>query len=127
MAIERRVTTETSATPEPPYSSERYVRTEKEKSGGNGFLYFAVGALIVAVAGLGYMYWSGQQTADQKQTAMERQIDSIGDAADNLGDTVREAARNVQRQPQTQPAPQPVQPAQPAQPQLSPAPAPPVQ
>ncbi len=84
--------------------------TEQSSSGGgNGFLYFAIGALIVAVAVLGWMFYGGglgNQTPTE--SAIERSADAIGDAADDVSDSVRDAARDA-------PAPQPA-PAAPAEP-----------
>lgn len=82
--------------------------------GSSGFLYFAVGALIVAVGVLGYFYFNSQATTSPSETAIERSADAIGDAADKIGDSVGDAARNVN--PPPSPAPQPVQPAAPAVP-----------
>jgi MFS family permease len=79
-----------------------------------GFLYFAIGALIVAVGVLGWMFYDGQWRSDSSNTAIERSADAIGDAADDIGDAARDAARNI-------PAPQPVQPA-PTPPPAQPSP-----
>ncbi|MEQ1780572.1 MAG: hypothetical protein ABMA14_04370 [Hyphomonadaceae bacterium] len=73
-------------------------------SGGNGFLYFAVGALIVAVGVLAWMYYSGQTTQSKSETAVERMADSVGDAADRVGDSARDA---VQKLPEPAPVPAP--------------------
>jgi hypothetical protein len=73
--------------------------------GSNGFLYFAVGALIVAVGVLGYMYYSGQI---HHESSIERSADKIGDAARDLGDAAKDAAHSVPT-----PAPKPVQPTPP--------------
>ena len=88
--------------------------TEERSSGNNAFLYFAVGALIVAVGVLGWMFYDGQwRTEDPTSTAIERSADAIGDAADDISDSVRDAARSVpapqppQRAPATPPAEQP--------------------
>jgi hypothetical protein len=100
----------------PPASSSSTV-TETRSSGGNGFLYFAIGALIVAVGVLGWMFYDGSWRQDRTaDTAIERTADAIGDAADDIGDSAREAARNVQPAP----APQPAQPA-PATPPAEPS------
>ena len=78
---------------------------EERSSNNNAFLYFAVGALIVAVAVLGWMFYDGQwRQQDSASTAIERSADAIGDAADKVSDSVSDAARSV-------PAPQPPQPA----------------
>ena len=79
------------------------------RSGGNGFLYFAIGALIVAVGVLGWMFYDGSWRQDRSaDTAIERTADAIGDAADDIGDASRNAARNI---PAPAPAPAPAQPA----------------
>lgn len=74
---------------------------------GNGFLYFAVGALIVAVGVLAWMFYGGQTNRSSTDTAVERAADAIGDAADDISDSARDASRNI-------PAPQPAPPPQPA-------------
>ena len=79
--------------------------TEQRSSGGNGFLYFAIGALIVAVGVLGWMFYNGGWQ-NNDDTAIERSANAIGDAADDIKDSVKDAARNI-------PAPSPA-PAQPA-------------
>jgi len=79
------------------------------RSGGNGFLYFAIGALIVAVGVLGWMFYDGSWRQDRSaDTAIERTADKIGDAAEDIGDATRNAARNI---PAPAPAPAPAQPA----------------
>jgi cytoskeletal protein RodZ len=87
----------------------------QERSSGNAFLYFAVGALIVAVAVLGWMFYDGQWRQNSESTAIERSADAIGDAAEDVSDSVRDAAR-------TTPAPQPPQPAPSTPPPAEPAP-----
>ncbi|MBP9234151.1 MAG: hypothetical protein KBF30_05715 [Hyphomonadaceae bacterium] len=77
---------------------------ENRTRGGNGFLYFAVGALIVAVGVLAWMFYSGQTNRSSADTALERVADSVSDAADDIGDSARDAARTV---PQPAPAPPP--------------------
>ncbi|HEX5007964.1 MAG TPA: hypothetical protein VFV70_12675 [Hyphomonadaceae bacterium] len=78
---------------------------EERSSGNNAFLYFAVGALIVAVGVLGWMFYDGQwRSDDSASSAIERSADAIGDAAEDVSDSVRDAARSV-------PAPQPSRPA----------------
>lgn len=118
MPIERRVIAE------PPTTRDiRVVRTQK--SGGNGFLYFAVGALIVAVGALGYFYYETNQATTQRQASADQKVGQIGQAADKLGDTVRDAARAVDPRPQTlSAAPPPVQPNQPQPQAPAEAPAP---
>jgi hypothetical protein len=73
---------------------------------GNGFLYFAVGALIVAVGVLGWIFYSGQTNRAAPESAVERAADAIGDAADDISDSARDATRNI---PEPQPAPAPQQ------------------
>jgi hypothetical protein len=88
--------------------------TEQRSSGNNAFLYFAVGALIVAVGVLGWMFYDGQwRQQDSASTAIERSADAIGDAADDVSDSVRDAARSTPA-PQPQPAPATPPPAEPA-------------
>lgn len=78
--------------------------------GGNGFLYFAVGALIVAVGVLGWMFYSGNAAPSKSDSAIERMADSVGDAADDIGDSARDAARSI---PTPEPAPAPTPAPQP--------------
>ncbi|HEY7797796.1 MAG TPA: hypothetical protein VIA80_03460 [Hyphomonadaceae bacterium] len=86
--------------------------TEERSSGNNAFLYFAVGALIVAVGVLGWMFYDGQwRSDDSTSSAIERSADAIGDAADDVSDSVRDAARSVPA-PQPQPAPETPPPAE---------------
>jgi predicted negative regulator of RcsB-dependent stress response len=86
--------------------------TEQRSSGNNAFLYFAVGALIVAVGVLGWMFYDGQwRQQNEASNAIERSADAIGDAADDVSDSVRDAARSA---PAPQPAPAPATPPQPA-------------
>lgn len=100
------------AVPEERIVETRPVVETRSSGGSNGFLYFAVGALIVGVGVLGYMYYTGQQTQD---TSIERGADAIGDAADRIGDSIKDATRVP---PQTSaPAPSPA-------PAESPAPTP---
>lgn len=73
---------------------------ERRTSGGNGFLYFVVGALVIGVAVLAYMMLSGQPSAEDD--ALGRAADSVSEAADSISDSARDAARNV-----TPPAPAP--------------------
>jgi hypothetical protein len=73
-------------------------------SSGNGFLYFAVGALIVAVGVLGWMYFDGQRNKSPSDTAVERMADSVGDAAERIGDSARDAAKKL---PEPAPVPMP--------------------
>jgi hypothetical protein len=62
-----------------------------ETSGNsNGFLYFIVGALVVAVVGFGIMYFNGG--FGQPQTPVERAADAVANAADRVGDAANDAA-----------------------------------
>jgi hypothetical protein len=80
---------------------------ERRSGGGNGFLYFAIGALIVAVGVLAWMFYGGE-TNRQPDTAIERAADAVSDAADDIGDSARDAAQNIPApQPAPDPAPQP--------------------
>ena len=79
---------------------------ESRTSGGNGFLYFAIGALIVGVGVLAWMFYGGQTTRSASDSSIERAADAIGDAADDMGDRARDASRSVPM-PQPAPAPQP--------------------
>jgi hypothetical protein len=81
---------------------------EERRSGGNGFLYFAVGALIVAVGVLAWMFYNGETNRSSADSAVESMADSVGDAADAIGDSARDAADNIPAPPQ--PAPQPAPP-----------------
>ena len=75
--------------------------TEVQRSGGgNGFLYFIVGALLVAVAVLGVLYYNGSLGQSREDVAIERSADAIGDAARDIGD----AAKKI---PNPAPAPAP--------------------
>ena len=85
----------------------------EERSGNNNaFLYFAIGALIVAVGVLGWMFYDGQWRADSSSSAVERSADAISDAADDVSDSVRDA----RTAPPPQPAPAPAPTTPPAQP-----------
>ena len=65
--------------------------------GGNGFLYFVVGALVVGVAVLAWFMF-GQPTSTE--SSLDRMADSVGEAADSISDSARDAAPPA-------PAPQP--------------------
>ncbi|MBI1360094.1 MAG: hypothetical protein GC155_07400 [Alphaproteobacteria bacterium] len=80
-------------------------QTGESRGGSNGFLYFAVGALIVAVGVLGFMYYSNHSSGER---TMERNADKIGNAAQDLGDAAKDAAKSI---PAPSQSPQPVQPA----------------
>lgn len=81
---------------------------ERRSGGGNGFLYFAIGALIVAVGVLAWMFYNGETNRSHTDTAVERMADSVSDAADEIGDSARDAAQNI---PAPTPAPTPNPPA----------------
>jgi hypothetical protein len=70
--------------------------TEVRES-NHGFLYFIVGALIVGVIILGFLFYNGNLGGQQSSTdaAVERSADAIGDAADRIGDSADDAARNA--------------------------------
>ncbi|HEX5008692.1 MAG TPA: hypothetical protein VFV70_16380 [Hyphomonadaceae bacterium] len=63
----------------------------------NGFLYFIVGALIVGVIVLGFLFYNGNLGGQRSSTdaAIERSADAIGDAADKIGDSAGDAARSA--------------------------------
>lgn len=71
--------------------------------GGNAFLYFVVGALIVAVGVLGFFFLQDRQSGSE--ASIERSADAIGDAADDISDAVRDAGRDLP--PPTTPVPAP--------------------
>lgn len=73
---------------------------ERPTSGGNGFLYFVVGALVIGVAVLAWYLMSGQTSTTDN--SLDRVADSVSEAADSISDSAEDAARNV-----TPPAPQP--------------------
>ncbi|RYD90610.1 MAG: hypothetical protein EOP61_29175 [Sphingomonadales bacterium] len=83
------------------------IEERRTTSGNNGFLYFAVGALIVAVGVLAWMFYNGESNRSRSDTALERVADSVGDAARDIGDSAKDAARNV---PTPQPTPAPAAP-----------------
>lgn len=76
------------------------IEERRTASGGNGFLYFAVGALIVAVGALAWMFYTSEANRLRSDIALERVADSIGNAA-------KDAARNI---PTPQPSPSPLAP-----------------
>jgi hypothetical protein len=72
----------------------------------NGFLYFIVGALLVAVGVLAFMSYNDNLGQTPEEAAIERSADAIGDAARGIEDTVSDAARDAQRNaPPPPPAP----------------------
>jgi hypothetical protein len=69
--------------------------TEVRES-NHGFLYFIVGALIVGVIILGFLFYNGNLGGrSSSDAAIERSADAIGDAADRIGDSAEDAARNA--------------------------------
>lgn len=90
---------------------------QEHRSSGNGFLYFAVGALIVAVGVLAWMSYNGGMGRSSSDSAIERMADSVGDAANDIGDSAREAAKNLPPAP----APAPTIKIEPAQQPAAPA------
>ena len=69
--------------------------TEVRES-NHGFLYFIVGALIVGVIILGFLFYNGNLGGrSSSDAAVERSADAIGDAADRIGDSAEDAARNA--------------------------------
>ncbi|HEY7797459.1 MAG TPA: hypothetical protein VIA80_01740 [Hyphomonadaceae bacterium] len=69
--------------------------TEVRES-NHGFLYFIVGALIVGVIILGFLFYNGNLGGQSStDAAVERSADAIGDAADRIGDSAEDAARNA--------------------------------
>lgn len=73
----------------------------------NSFLYFVVGALVVGVCVLSFIY---VQDRNEPNTAIERTADAVGDAADDIADSVRDASRNLPppRAPEPSPPSNPV-------------------
>lgn len=69
--------------------------TETRES-NHGFLYFIVGALIVGVIVLGFLFYNGNLGGQSSTDAsIERSADAIGDAADRIGDSAEDAARKA--------------------------------
>jgi hypothetical protein len=88
------------------------VSSSSTTTGGssNGFLYFVVGALIVGVAVLAWMFYGGGPATSNRvaeNTSVERSADAIGDAAEDISD----AARRNTPTPTPAPAPTPAQPS----------------
>ena len=73
--------------------------------GSNGFLYFAVGALIVAVGVLGYLAFNDRPSSTRPS---ERAAEQISETARDIGDAAKNAVRRLPT-----PSPQPVQPTAP--------------
>jgi hypothetical protein len=60
-----------------------------ESSGSsNGFLYFIVGAMLIAMIVLGFMYFNGGFGAPA-DGPMENAAEAVGEAADEVGDAAR--------------------------------------
>ena len=59
--------------------------TETTRS-SNGFLYFIVGALVVGMIVLAFMFFGG---ADTNNGPIEGVAESVGEAADEVGDAAR--------------------------------------
>lgn len=90
--------------------------TQTTEKSSNGFLYFVVGALVIAVGVLAYFYFNGTPSSSSQRAdnAIERSVDKIGDAARDVGDAAKDAARNVT--PAPTPAPAPTKPSAPTVP-----------
>jgi len=82
MAIEERRTTITSTPGAPTAATTTTTTTGGGKS--HGFLYFTVGALIVAVGVLAWMFCGGQTSQPAPESAIERAADAVGDAARSI-------------------------------------------
>ncbi len=76
---------------------------QRREGGGNGFLYFAIGALVVSVAVLAWMMLRTDNRPSNAEKALGQVADSVSDAADSISDSAREAAENM-------PEPAPAQP-----------------
>lgn len=60
----------------------------------NGFLYFIVGALVIGMAVLGYMFYTGNHGGGSSaDRAIEKSASSISNAADKIGDSVSKATK----------------------------------
>jgi len=65
-----------------------------ETSGNsNGFLYFIVGVLLVAVVVVGFIVYNGSTSHSSGDRAIERTADAVGDAAGKIGDAASDAAK----------------------------------
>jgi hypothetical protein len=58
-----------------------------ETRSSNGFLYFIVGALVLGMAVLAFMFFNGG--ADTNNGPIEGVAESVGEAADEVGDAAR--------------------------------------
>ncbi len=61
----------------------------RSNSSSNGFLYFVVGALVVAVGVLGFMYMGPQSSTE---SSIERSAEAVGDAAEDVGESAEDVA-----------------------------------
>jgi hypothetical protein len=68
--------------------------TESESS-NHGFLYFIVGILLVGVAIIGYMIYTGDRGGGSADSSIERSADAVGDAAEEVGDAARDTTRGA--------------------------------
>lgn len=97
---------------------ERVSSSSTTSGGSHGFLYFAIGALIVAVIVLGWMFYEGGASNPDRlaeNNAIERSADAIGDAADEIGDAARDIAPDTTPAPApTSPEPSPAEPVDPS-------------
>lgn len=75
---------------------------ERRTGGGNGFLYFVVGALVVGVAVLAWMMLSDQPA--NNSDPLSRAAESVSEAAESISESAEDAANTM---PQTAPAPEP--------------------
>jgi hypothetical protein len=61
-----------------------------ESSGSsNGFLYFIVGAMLVAMVVFGIMYFNGGFGGASNDGPIENAAEAVGEAADEVGDAAR--------------------------------------
>lgn len=68
--------------------------TETQSGSSNGFLYFIVGALLIAVIGMGvWMANGGHIGQSSTDRAITRSADAVGDAAKNVGDAAKNATQ----------------------------------
>lgn len=87
------------------------------RSSSNGFLYFIVGALLVAVAVMAFLSYKGWLGQSREDAAIERSAEAIGDAARDIGDSVEDAAREAPKAPPLPAAsPEPAPPPPPSNP-----------
>jgi hypothetical protein len=61
-----------------------------ESSGNsNGFLYFIVGAMLIALIVLAIMYFNGGFGGAPSDGPIENAAEAVGEAADEVGDAAR--------------------------------------